>query len=350
MFLFTTPTASAPAAAPAPTPAPAATPPAAAPVVDAIRQGADKTGTSFAYLLKTAQRESALDPQAKAPTSSATGLFQFIEQTWLGLMKQEGPNLGLNGLADTIVPRGDGSYGVEGADARQQILKLRENPEVSSVLAGRLTQQNRAVLADATGRDPSGGELYMAHLLGARGATNLIRMATASPERPLAPEMPEAAAANRSIFFDRRGQARGAGEVYAMLSAERPGPVADGPRSGTPVTVTGQAMPGLSGLFQTAPRTGPVSDAVAKIWRVNNTTTTATRASGESFFPRSSSAAAAPDSAPAVASGPATPVPETAAAPEPRGDASVPLPPPRPAFSGSAVSRRTAGLAGQVRP
>jgi len=86
MFLFTTPAeprASAPAT----------------PVVDAIRQGAEQTGTDFEYLLSTAKRESALDPTAKAPTSSATGLFQFIEQTWLGLMKTEGGKLGLSDLS-----------------------------------------------------------------------------------------------------------------------------------------------------------------------------------------------------------------------------------------------------------
>ena len=65
-------------------------------VVDAIRRGAAATGSDFDYLLKTAQRESALDPQARAPTSSATGLFQFIEQTWLGMVKSEGPRFGLD--------------------------------------------------------------------------------------------------------------------------------------------------------------------------------------------------------------------------------------------------------------
>ena len=49
MFLFTTP----PAREPAPV----------NPVVDAIRQGAERTGTGFDYLLATAQRESALDPE-----------------------------------------------------------------------------------------------------------------------------------------------------------------------------------------------------------------------------------------------------------------------------------------------
>jgi soluble lytic murein transglycosylase-like protein len=79
MFLFTTP-----ASPPPPRQAPAA------PVVDAIRYGSERSGAGFDYLLKTAQRESALDPSATTRASSATGLLQFIEQTWLGLVKREG--------------------------------------------------------------------------------------------------------------------------------------------------------------------------------------------------------------------------------------------------------------------
>src|SRR5262245_6389631 len=87
MFLFTTP----------PT-----RPQQDVPVVDAIRQGAARTGTQFEYLLSTARRESALDPQARARNSSASGLFQFIEQTWLGLVKSEGAQAGLTDYAKAV--------------------------------------------------------------------------------------------------------------------------------------------------------------------------------------------------------------------------------------------------------
>jgi hypothetical protein len=45
-----------------------------------IRDAARATSASFDYLLKTTLRELNLNPGAKAPTSSATGLFQFIDQ------------------------------------------------------------------------------------------------------------------------------------------------------------------------------------------------------------------------------------------------------------------------------
>ena len=66
----------------------------AARVTGAIRDAARVTGAGFEYLLNTAMREFNLNPNAKAKTSSATGLFQFIDQTWLGTMKQSGAALG----------------------------------------------------------------------------------------------------------------------------------------------------------------------------------------------------------------------------------------------------------------
>src|SRR5919112_5344310 len=111
MFLFTTP----PIRETAPT----------TPVVDAIRQGAEKTGVRFDYLLATAQKESALDPSAKARTSSASGLFQFIEQTWLGLVKSDGAKLGLGQYVSAIITRSDGTHVVNDPTARQAILNLR---------------------------------------------------------------------------------------------------------------------------------------------------------------------------------------------------------------------------------
>ncbi|MEG0819994.1 MAG: transglycosylase SLT domain-containing protein, partial [Brevundimonas sp.] len=53
----------------------------------AIRRASSTTGVDFDFLMKTARRESAMNPSARAGTSSASGLFQFIEQTWLATVK-----------------------------------------------------------------------------------------------------------------------------------------------------------------------------------------------------------------------------------------------------------------------
>ncbi len=198
-------------------------------VIEAIRDGAQTSGAGFDYLLATAQRESALDPSAKAATSSATGLFQFIEQTWLGTMKTAGPRLGLSTYADAITRGADGTYSVSDPSAKQTILGLRRDPRIAATMAGALTERNRETLTAALGREPTGGDLYAAHVLGARGAAALIATAQASPARAAALDMPEAAAANRGLFYDRSGRPRGAAELYAHLATAPRGHGAGGP-------------------------------------------------------------------------------------------------------------------------
>ncbi|HEY8383807.1 MAG TPA: transglycosylase SLT domain-containing protein [Microvirga sp.] len=315
MFLFTTPPAR--SAAPADT-ARAGSAASAAPVVDAIRQGAEKTGVGFDYLLATAKRESALDPDAKARTSSASGLFQFIEQTWLGLIKSEGDKAGVPDLARAVQGGANGTYRVDDPELRQQILGLRNDPEIASVMAGALTQKNRESLTADLGREPTGGDLYIAHFLGARGASELIRNAEARPDQPAASLFPEAAAANRTIFYDRSGQARGTAEVYALLTQGGSGPgAAPAFAPDRPLAFATTDGPAFHGFFQSEARRGPVSDAVSRLWQTGRPGAAPPAAIG--YFPNTSGRPSAVELPP-----PATP--------EPSGlPATAPLPPPRPA-------------------
>lgn len=335
MFLFTTPTGRETAAR--------ETSPAATPVVDAIRQGAEKSGVGFDYLLSTAQRESALDPAAKARTSSATGLFQFIEQTWLAMIKTEGDKAGVGEYARAIQGDGSGGYRVEDPKVRQEILALRKDPAIAATMAGALTQKNRDQLTADLGRPPSDGELYIAHVLGGRGAADLIRAAASRPDGAIADRFPEAAAANRSLFFDRSGRARGAGEVYALLAQMPARSAAPAFAPDRPVAFARQDGPAFHGLFQSAGRTGPISDAVAKLWRTGRPSEGA-RTVAVSFFPTS---ALRPTQSPApvgdaelapAAAAPAVPLP--------------PLPPPRPKTAGGgppAAAARPLDLASFMR-
>jgi hypothetical protein len=260
MFLFTTPPPR--EAAPA---KPGASP---GPVEDAIRTGAQRSGVGFDYLLAMAQRESALQPNAKARSSSATGLFQFIEQTWFGLVKSDGDRAGLGDYASRISTRSDGTFAVEDARTRQDILALREDPKVSALMAGAFTRKNRELLSAELGREPSSAELYMAHFLGGRGASELIQAAQRTPDRPAANDFPDAAAANRSIFYDREGRPRSMGELYADLARSHAGPSA-APAFGPdkPLAFAASDSPAFHGLFQSDRRSGPVSGAVSRLWR-----------------------------------------------------------------------------------
>src|SRR5262245_29246429 len=112
------------------------------PLAYAIDTAGDKSDVDFDYLLQTAARESSLNPQAKASSSSATGLFQFLDSTWLRVMKQEGPRLGYQAYADAIQVDSDGDYFIADKALRAEVLKLREDPQVSADLAAAFTRSN----------------------------------------------------------------------------------------------------------------------------------------------------------------------------------------------------------------
>jgi len=192
-------------------------------IAGAIKQAASTTGTSFEYLLATAKMESNFNPTAGASTSSARGLFQFIDQTWLGTVKEAGTQLGYGKFADAISKTGSGGYAVSDPAARNAIMKLRDDPAAASSMAGVLTQSNSFKLTGKLGRRPTDGELYMAHFMGVGGAAKLITNAEDNPKASAAQLFPNAAAANRSIFYDRSGQARTVSEVYSVLSARYAG-------------------------------------------------------------------------------------------------------------------------------
>jgi Transglycosylase SLT domain len=240
------------------------------PFADPLRKASQATGVSFDYLARTAERESRFDPKAKAGTSSATGMFQFLDQTWLGMVKQEGPKLGLGQEAAAISGEG-GRFNVSDPAMRQKILGLREDPGVSAMMAGAFASRNGQQMEQALGRKPSEGELYMAHFLGASGAKELIQLARTNPDANAAATFREAASANRSVFFDKSGRARSAQEVYAGLAASFSQPSTVPPQQTAATSDAAQNMfrareggKPLHGLFRSNGE--PVADAVSDAW------------------------------------------------------------------------------------
>jgi hypothetical protein len=177
-------------------------------VTGAIRRAAASTGANFDYLLATAKVESNLDPNLTVSTSTATGLFQFIDQTWLGVMKTAGRAFGFERYADAITQTSSGRYVVEDISLREEMMKLRKDPAANAVMGGVITQQNAAVLANRIGRKPTDGELYVAHFFGPYAAARVIELAGSEPNAEAAALFPDAARANRSVFYDRQGNAR----------------------------------------------------------------------------------------------------------------------------------------------
>jgi hypothetical protein len=208
-------------------------------VLAAIKQASAETGSDFQYLLGTAMRESGLRPAAKAPTSSASGLFQFTQNTWLGMVKQHGAKYGLGSYASAITRHCDGRYHVTDKADRAAILALRNDPKTAALMEGEYANDTRCQLKGELGRDVCSGELYAAHFLGPGAACRLIRMSQSHPGANAAAAFPEAAGANRNVFYHRNGTAKTVAEVYNWAVKQQPDTMAlaaSGAKSAGPAT------------------------------------------------------------------------------------------------------------------
>ncbi len=188
-------------------------------VHSAIASAAQATGVDFNYLMNQARIESSLNPSARASTSSATGLFQFTKQSWLATVKQHGSEHGLGWAADAIEQTGGGRYAVSDPALAARILDLREQPEAASAMAAEFATDNGAYLQSELGRAPEQVDLYLAHFLGAAGAAKFLKAHDADPDAAAAPLLPQAAAANRGIFYGTNG-ARSLAEIRSRFAAK----------------------------------------------------------------------------------------------------------------------------------
>lgn len=205
----------------------------------AIQRASNATGVDFTFLMKTAARESGYNPRARASTSSAAGLFQFVEQTWLSTLKQHGSKYGYARYAELITKGSDGRFRVNGAEARKAVMDLRLDPHAASLMAGELTSDHASYLRGRVGRSPTAGELYAAHFLGPHGSAKLIEAMQSRPGASAASIFPDAASANRSIFY-RDGRPATVAEVYANLTKSGGGaPATGGTRVAPPQPVDG---------------------------------------------------------------------------------------------------------------
>lgn len=208
----------------------------------AIANAAQATGVDFGYLLAQARLESGLDPAARAPTSSARGLYQFTGSTWLRTLDKHGASYGLDWASQVI----DGGA-VRDPAMRSQILALRNNPQVSALMAGELANDNRDYLTGVLGRQPDNAELYLAHFLGSEGAGRFLTALSSDPSQSAAALLPKAAAANRSIFFGAGG-ARSVGEVMDLLRGKVEAAMNGGSATSFGGAIEGLDMAGFGGF------------------------------------------------------------------------------------------------------
>lgn len=180
-----------------------------------IARAAAATGVDFDYLLAQAKLESGLDSDARARTSSAAGLYQFINSTWLDTLDKHGGTHGL-GWAEAAISRTGGRASVGDPGMRSQIMALRYDPEVSSLMAAELARDNAGHLRGKLGREPDHAELYLAHFLGAGGAGQFLTALRDTPHAAAAALFPKPAQANAAIFYQGT-RARSVSEVMDLM-------------------------------------------------------------------------------------------------------------------------------------
>ena len=135
--------------------------------------------------------ESDFKISAKAGTSSAGGLFQFINSTWKAMLEKYGSKYG-------IAPN-----------------TSKNDPRANALLGAEYIRENYEYLSKSIGRKPNANDLYMAHFLGPGGARQVL---TGQPDAIAASLNPKAAAANKSVFYHNKGN--GAPRTVRELMAE----------------------------------------------------------------------------------------------------------------------------------
>ncbi len=170
-------------------------------ITNAVRKASLESGSSFELLMASAQLESGFKSGAKAGTSSAAGLFQFTEQTWLETVRRHGAEHGMATEASAIVDQ-SGKLTTADPATRNRILSLRNDLSVASTLAGEHLRDLSSKLSAGLGRAVTAGEVYLGHFLGAHGAKQMI----SAPQNQIAADvLPDAARSNSTMFYAPNG-------------------------------------------------------------------------------------------------------------------------------------------------
>jgi hypothetical protein len=190
-----------------------------APLRRAIRDAAERVGVDRLYLFAVAARESSFDAKAYAARTSAAGLYQFTEETWLRVVKVFGARHGLGRYAAAISLDADGSVAMPAGALRARLMQLRFDPRIASLMAAELARDNERRLAYLLGRPVSPAETYLAHFLGLHQAARMITAAALRPHVAAAHLVPVAAAAANPAVFSGAGRPISARAVVRAVEA-----------------------------------------------------------------------------------------------------------------------------------
>jgi hypothetical protein len=190
-------------------------------ILHSIHRASEATSTDFGLLMAQAAQESGFHADAKSSSSSASGLYQFIDSTWLDMVHRFGAKYGIGALAQSVGQDSTGKPVVTDAATRQKILDLRQDPTLSAALAGEYTKLNQTEIERVLGHGLGRADLYMAHFLGASGATTFLKAVETKGNIAAADLLPDAAAANKAVFYDNQtGKARTVADIYHSLASK----------------------------------------------------------------------------------------------------------------------------------
>lgn len=186
-------------------------------IVEHVVKAAQTTEMDPALLMAIADKESNFITRAKARTSSASGLFQFVERTWLQALRTFGGRYGREQEARAIA--GDERVTPQ---QRAKILGLRNDPYLSAALAAEMLKKDGAKIAEKIGRPLTPGETYLIHFLGPDDAERFMKTMDEAPHVSAAALLPRPARANRPIFYEQQGRhlkTRSVAEVHEAFEA-----------------------------------------------------------------------------------------------------------------------------------
>jgi hypothetical protein len=186
-------------------------------LVETVSRAAKTTGVDPAYAMALADKESGFDPDIRAATSSAVGLFQFLEGTWLQVLGEHAAKHGYNEIAAAIDIVG--GRPTVAADAKAWIMSLRRDPYLSALMACEMAKEASERLAKVTNGSVQDADLYLAHFLGAAGAERMLKLVETNPSKMAHAAFPKAAKANRSLFAAKGSKKKKAAATVAQVRA-----------------------------------------------------------------------------------------------------------------------------------
>ncbi|MEM7650558.1 MAG: hypothetical protein AAF204_00560 [Pseudomonadota bacterium] len=190
----------------------------------AIYKASIKTGVDFELMVLKAKMESDLGRLNVATGSSARGAFQYIEPTWLTLIRRYGKDMGYEHYAKVITrPHYPALPDIKGSNPflKAEILSLRHDPEVSALVkAYQVKEETDVIRSFKKGKRVTATDHYIAHMLGLPLMKEFYKMKNRGSVIAVAKlnnaQMREAAKLNR-VFFYHGQRALTARESYAKF-------------------------------------------------------------------------------------------------------------------------------------